>query len=41
MDWDMIAEMSMNVVESFALFGAVALAMDYFLKREFIFRFPR
>lgn len=40
MNWEMIQEFAMNFVESAALFGGVTAAMDFLLKRKWIFSFP-
>lgn len=39
-DWDMIQQLALNGLESVALFGAAAVAMELAYKKEFISKFP-
>lgn len=39
-DWNLIQQLGLNGVESAALFGAAALAMEIAYKKNFITKFP-
>lgn len=39
-DWDMITQAGLNGIESAALFGAAAVAMEYCFSRKIISKFP-
>mmetsp|Transcript_25518 Transcript_25518/g.43259 ORF Transcript_25518/g.43259 Transcript_25518/m.43259 type:complete len:207 (+) Transcript_25518:76-696(+) len=39
-DWNMIQQLALNGLESAALFGAAAVAMEFAYKKEFISKFP-
>lgn len=40
LNWDMILQLAWNGIESLAIFGLAAMAMDRVMKRGFISRFP-
>ena len=39
-DWNMIQQLALNGLESAALFGATAAAMEYAYSRNWISKFP-
>jgi hypothetical protein len=39
-DWSMLGQLSINYIESAAMFGATAAAMDWAMKKKFISKFP-
>jgi hypothetical protein len=40
LDWNMLTQIVLNGVESFVMFGATAMAMEYCMERKWISKFP-
>jgi hypothetical protein len=40
LDWNMLTQIVLNGAESFVMFGATAMAMDYCMERKWISKFP-